>query len=344
MIEGRYFLPASSLARPARLWRAAGELRLAIEEDEEVLHPSLVRVSERLANVPRKFLFEDGSVFEAAPDADVDEFVGSHGHFFTRLSRLETSLGFAAIAAVVTVVLLLSIYRYGLPLAAAGAAAVTPPVVTQAMERGTLETVERIFFSDSRLDDSEKARVSGLFDELTALSRESGQSSANYHLLLRDGGKIGANALALPGGTIIVTDQLVKLAKSDDEIAGVIAHEIGHVTGRHSLKQIYRILGVGFMIGVIGGDSGQIVDDFVTQASALQTLAYTREFEADADARSVELMVRAGRDPTAFVDLLDRITAGGSGAKKTGWLSTHPGTADRRDAVTKHAVELGWEK
>ena len=60
---------------------------------------------------------------------------------------------------------------------------------------------------------------------------------------------------ALPGGTVILTDQLVALAKNDDEIAGVLAHEIGHVKHRHSLKQLYRVLGIGFMISVIGGDS-----------------------------------------------------------------------------------------
>ncbi|MCG6857196.1 MAG: M48 family metallopeptidase [Salaquimonas sp.] len=344
MIEGRYFPPGESRAMPARLWGAAGDLRLAVGDSDEVLHPRLAHLSDRLANVPRKFSFGDGAVFEAAPEADVDGFLDTHHSFFSRLSRLEANWRFVAVAAVVTIGLLFSIYRFGMPLAASAAAAVTPSVVSAAMERGTLETVERVFFSKSKLSEDDQARVHRLFDELVETSKgEAGLKGANLRVLLRDGGVVGANALALPGGTVIVTDQLVKLAKSDDEIAGVIAHEIGHVAGRHSLKQVYRVLGIGFMIGVIGGDASQIVDDFVTQASALQTLAYTRAFEAEADAHSVRLMMKDGRDPTAFVDLLDRMAKKHPGAKKTGWLSTHPGTEDRRDAVEKLAKELGWK-
>ena len=162
-------------------------------------------------------------------------------------------------------------------------------------------------------------------------------------MLFRDGGALGANAFALPGGTIVITDQLIELAENDDEIAGVLAHEIAHVQNRHSLQQIYRVLGIGFMIGIIGGDSSQIIDDVVTQAAALQQLAYTREFEEDADRRSVEIMVAAGRDPTAFVDLLDRITGKARAERDTGWLSTHPGNRDRRKAVTDLARQLGWD-
>jgi predicted Zn-dependent protease len=90
----------------------------------------------------------------------------------------------------------------------------------------------------------------------------------------------------------------------------------------------------------------------VSQASALQQLSYSREFEDRADRRSVEIMVAAKRNPVVFVALIDRIIAEASGVTdvaaddatgdKTGWFSTHPGTADRRATVETHAKELGW--
>jgi predicted Zn-dependent protease len=163
-------------------------------------------------------------------------------------------------------------------------------------------------------------------------------------LILRDGGRLDANAFALPGGTIVVTDQLVKLAQSEDEYAGVLAHEIGHVQNRHQLQQIYRLLGISFMIGLIGGDSSQIIDQVIGQAATLQSLAYSREFENDADKRSVEIMVKAGRNPVAFVALLERITKDIPGTKRTNWLSTHPGNEDRRKSVTEIAKSLNWNQ
>jgi predicted Zn-dependent protease len=161
-------------------------------------------------------------------------------------------------------------------------------------------------------------------------------------LEFRDGGRLGANAIALPGGTIILTDQLVALAKSEDEIAGVLAHEIGHVTERHSLRQIYRALGIGFMAAVIIGDTSQLLDNVIAQAAVLDTLSYSRQFERDADAKSVELMTAAGRDPVAFISLLDRIfEKAGVDSDDAGWLSTHPGNENRREEVQKKIDALG---
>ena len=341
MIEGRYFQPEAARAEPARLWGERGDLRLMVGDDETVHRPVLVSVSDRLGNVPRKLTFADGGVFEALPDADVDSLLDSHGSFFTRLSRLEASWKFVAVACVATLLLLAGLYRYGLPALAAGAAAVTPNIVVQSMDKGTLETVDRLLLSQTKTSAARQSEVKALFDDV---AKASGHVDPPLNLLFRNGGRVGANAFALPGGTIVITDELIKLAKSDDEIAGVLAHEIGHVAGQHSLKQLYRVLGISFMIGVIGGDSGQLVDDVVSQASALQTFAYTRQFEADADRQSVETMIRAGRNPLAFVDLLDRIGNDRPGSDETGWLDTHPGNKDRRAATEALAKELGWRE
>src|SRR6185436_5206099 len=148
-----------------------------------------------------------------------------------------------------------------------------------------------------------------------ALQGHAGSAGQGARLLFRDAPRIGANAFALPGGTIVLTDGLVAAAQSDDEILGVLAHEVGHVEGRHSLQQIYRAAGLAVMALLIAGDSSEIVDNVVSQASALTLLSYSRGFEADADQRSVALMQAAGRDPGAFLDLIDRLSAGAKGPR-----------------------------
>ena len=341
MIDGRYFSPLQSGSLPARLWGVSGDLRLQVEGEAQVRCPRLVLLSDKLGAVPRKFTFADGSVFEAPAQADVDSLMASHGSFFSMLSRLEASRSFVAFAAIGVLLLLTGTYRFGVPLMASGAAAITPSIAVELMEQGTLQTLDKLFFSPAAIDAGRQREVQAVFDDLAKVSR---QSEPPLQLLFRDGGPIDANALALPGGTIVITDQLIRLATNDDEIAGVLAHEIGHVQNRHQLKQIYRLLGISFMIGLIGGDSSQIIDQVVGQAAAIQSLAYTREFEADADRRSVEIMSEAGRNPLAFVALLDRITKGSPGSKNTGWLSTHPGTDDRRQSVTDYARSLNRDE
>lgn len=334
MIEGRYFPAMRSESKTARLWRADGQLWLQIDGEPKPRRPHLSSLSEKLGGVPRKFVFEDGGSFEAPGHADVDGLMQTRGSFFSVLSRVEANWKLAGVAVLVTIALLFGIHRHGLPLAASLAAHATPAELTELMNAGVLKSADMTMLGQSRTPQDRQEKLSELFQELAGVS---GQTRPDLELVFRDGLGLGPNAFALPGGTIILTDQLINLAKSDDEIAGVIAHEIAHIECRHGLQQIYRVLGLAFMVGLVAGDSGQIVNDVVSQAAALQSLAYSRAFETEADHRSVEIMIAAGRDPLAFINLLERITGGGEAS----YLSTHPATKDRRKSVQEKARELG---
>lgn len=340
-VEGRFFKAGSSASIKAWLEKR-GELALITLEDVSGNQPqkfsaSIVAISDRLASVSRKITLEDGSVFEARDSERIDEMFATKANFFGRLSRVESSFKLVTLIAVCTVLLLVGTYRYGLPALANGAARITPSGVLTLMDKGTLSTVDFSLFSKSKLEEGRRKEIAGIFKELAT---QSGQSNPPLQLLFRDGGRLGANAIALPGGTIVITDQLIAEAKSDDEIAGVLGHEIGHVELRHSLRQIYRVLGIGFMISVIGGDSGQLVEDVIGQAVALESLSYTRSFETESDYRSAELMVGLERDPFAFIELLKRITNDKGDKSNTGWLSTHPGTFDRTATIKEYINTL----
>ncbi|GAB1582648.1 hypothetical protein PPNSA23_25910 [Phyllobacterium phragmitis] len=129
---------------------------------------------------------------------------------------------------------------------------------------------------------------------------------------------MGPNAFALPDGTIIVTDALTDLAPGDDMVLGVLAHEIGHVVHEHTLRRLYRAAGVSALIMLIGGDIGSGLEDVLTRGSALITLSYSLEQEADR--YSIDLMARAGRDPAAIADS-SRFCATSSGIPTTAIFS-----------------------
>jgi len=293
-------------------------------------------IADKLGNLPRKIYLTGDSVFECSDNEAVDSFFNRSDHFFSRMTKAEGSLKFVAMAVVATFVCLFGLYRYGLPAVASAAANVTPPAVVATMDTSTLQTVDRVMFRETSLSEERQAELTAIFDELVEIS---GQTNPPLKLEFRDGHRLGANAIALPGGTIILTDQLEALAENDDQLAGVLAHEIGHVEHKHSLRQLYRALGLGFMIGVIGGDSGQIVEDVVAQAALLDTFSFSRAFETEADLHSVEIMIKAGRDPMAVVDLLDLIVRDydiDPETEESGWLSTHPANKERRASVQAH--------
>lgn len=147
-----------------------------------------------------------------------------------------------------------------------------------------------------------------------------------------------ANAIALPGGHIYVFEGLVRRSRSPDELASVIAHEIGHVAHRDGTRSLLQSAGLSFLFGMLLGDftGGGVV---VIAARTVVQSAYSREVEAAADLYGVRLVARMGGDARAFAAILDRI----SGAIEPGVniLRDHPQTKDRIAAVVANAAAVG---
>lgn len=143
------------------------------------------------------------------------------------------------------------------------------------------------------------------------------------------------NAFALPGGHVFVLSGLLHKAESRDEVAGVIAHELGHVALRHHVRAAVRQLGVGAAAGMLLGDSSGLGAMLAAGAGQLFDLAFSREQEEAADAYAVALTARAGFDPAAVGHLLERMEGPLS---PPSLLRTHPSGPDRRRTLEKLAA------
>lgn len=137
------------------------------------------------------------------------------------------------------------------------------------------------------------------------------------------------NAVALPGGKVILFDGLVKEAKSPDEVAGVLAHEIGHVRKRHVMQGLIRQMGLSVVLGGMDSTGGSAL------GSAL-SLSYTRGSESEADGYSIDALRKAKISPIATANFFDRL-AEMSGEKTTsrisavtGYISSHPLSSERK--------------
>jgi predicted Zn-dependent protease len=151
------------------------------------------------------------------------------------------------------------------------------------------------------------------------------------------------NAFAIPGGYIFVTTGLLILAENEHEVAGVLSHEISHVTARHVAQMIERskrlniatlaAMIAGMLVGGAagGGQGGQAAAAMAMASAQALTLKYTRENEVDADQNSLQYMIKAGYDPhgiITFLNRMDKISLA-SAPKIPPYLSTHPVTENR---------------
>lgn len=140
------------------------------------------------------------------------------------------------------------------------------------------------------------------------------------------------NAFALPGGKVVVNSGLILKSDNWNEIQGVLAHEISHVTLRHHVRGVINNQGFFFVVSALLGGYSDVVAVISGYGSQLESLMYSRRFEFEADNRAFEYMTRAGIDPQGmitFFEKLQRMHGDTLNNSYTTILSTHPPTADR---------------
>jgi predicted Zn-dependent protease len=140
------------------------------------------------------------------------------------------------------------------------------------------------------------------------------------------------NAVTLPGGRIVIFDGLLQAARSPDEVAGVIGHEIGHVRGRDVMESLLRQLGLSVLLGGMEGHVGGYTN-------ALLATAYSREAEARADGSAIRLLADARVSPVPTAAFFDRLSKGNAGSEKMfAYIANHPLSADRAARFRRSAV------
>jgi beta-barrel assembly-enhancing protease len=152
------------------------------------------------------------------------------------------------------------------------------------------------------------------------------------------------NAFALPGGRVFVTSGLLEELEHPDELAAVLAHEIGHVKARDSMIALYRHLGLGFFLEAVTGGTG-VAQQILLLSGQMAELRYTRAQETRADAFAIATMRAAGFDPEALARAFERISARVENIREEPdrlaipeWMMSHPNVGSRIDAARAAAT------
>jgi predicted Zn-dependent protease len=173
-------------------------------------------------------------------------------------------------------------------------------------------------------------------DRLVARLAETAPQRVQFDVRVLDLGV--KNAVALPGGRIYLYRGLLEEAESADEIAGVLAHEIGHVAHRDNLRALIQTGGTSFLLGLLFGDVAAR-GTLVRLGRMAVDAAYSRPVESAADRFAADTMLALGRSPRAVGVLLERIAPDGGPIPPV--LSSHPLTKERLDALPQPKEPLG---
>jgi hypothetical protein len=157
------------------------------------------------------------------------------------------------------------------------------------------------------------------------------------------------NAFALPGGPMFLNRGMMEAAKTEGEVAGVMAHELSHVILRHGTAQATKAqkFQIGAVAGqilgaIVGGTAGSVIAQGSQFGLGTYFLRYSREYEREADLLGAQLMARAGYDPRQMANMFRTIEKEGGGGGPE-WLSDHPNPGNRYEAINREAASLRVE-
>ena len=341
MVHALYFDGISARQLAVTLHAAPGMIEVRGEGVQRAEPLSAVRISSKLGSSPRLIYFSGGAHCQVGNHAEFEGLLRDAGVApQSLLARLENSWRHAVAATLLFVVFLFATFTWGLPWAAQLAAEKVPPRLTAQLDAHFVQSLDDGMTQASKLSQARQAALRKRFYAL-----RDANILPPHTLLFRNSPAIGANAFALPGGTVVVTDQLVQLADGDEEVLAVLAHELGHVKERHPLRQLLQSSVVGLAMAWYLGDVSTLL---AAAPTMLLETSYSRNFERRADRYATELLRMNGIAPTKLADMLEKLVTAHSAAKKGGktrndgktgndgkaarifeLISTHPDTGER---------------
>ncbi|MFP5392462.1 MAG: M48 family metallopeptidase [Gammaproteobacteria bacterium] len=292
---------------------------------------SKMEIAERLEHAPRVLRFPDGAFIETS-DPNLDHMLAANRYVEPRVVRWQRNWPLSLLALILLVGMLGASYQYALPWAVDRAVAHLPTDLETRLGDQGLELMDEGYMSASELPKAEQARIAARFAQLR---QPRGERTA-YRLEFRSSG-VGPNAFALPNGVIVMTDEMVEMAKDDDALMGVLAHELGHLQRRHSLRNVLQTLGMGALVNVWMGDVSSLL---TTLPTLMLSQHYSRNFERESDQYAIDMLQHNGIALAPLASLFERMRESqrarsakrgraGSADETPDYLSSHPSDAER---------------
>ena len=327
-IRGELFDGQVARGRPVEITVEADAVRIAGEDVAPIALPRASIVPDTpVTGVARRLHLPAGIVVETADQAGVTAAWPSPPGFGRLGDGLEHYWLATLAAGALGVTVLWLVVAFALPAAAEPVARSISPEIERAIGKHTLATLDQLYAEPTELDAEQRRHVRGL---VTAFMRGEDDISP-WRLEFRRMG--GPNAFALPGNTIVVTDELVTFARNDDELLAVLAHEIGHLRERHATRLVLQQSGIAVLATAVAGDAVGMTFLAAALPAMLLDAQYSRAFEEEADAAAIEQLRRHGRSPKAFADVMRRFAADPRTSEPDDplfrYLSTHPATEER---------------
>jgi len=287
-----------------------------------------VKITSRLGSTPREICLGNGELFVSEDNDSIDKMNEHFGEKNSLIHGLESKMMSVITASILTVIIIWGVVVYGIPASAKMIANKMPAVLSEQFG-GSLTILDKTVFDPSELDLDQQTRITDLMSPFLKHHQ-----TLNPKINFRSGMK--ANALALPNGDIVFTDDFINLVENDEQLLAVLFHELGHLKHKHLARRVLQDSMITLMVILITGDIDTI--DILTGIPTLiLDLSYSREFEIEADTYALEQLNLHNMPLESFSSVMqlldnyyhDEIEEDDFNSNIPNFLMTHPATKDR---------------
>ena len=223
-------------------------------------------------------------------------------------------------------------HTFAIPSLAGRVAFSLPDSIADAVSSQALAILDNGLLKPTELDPDRTADLRRAFGRAVI---ETASDASRCRLEFRKSPLVGPNAFALPSGLVVITDELVALAETDEELEAILFHELAHVKNRHALRMVIQDAGIFLVVSALAGDLSGISSAAASLPTVLAQSGYSREFEREADRFAVQYLLRRKSGVTPFQDILRRLSRTREALPGEAVFSTHPVTEERLQDMDK---------
>jgi Zn-dependent protease with chaperone function len=322
-LQAEYFDGRSGQAHPVRL--RTQDRELLIEGDAVALRVPLrdLRWPERQRHGTRRIVLDSGGIVRCADAAAFDAFARSAGAGESITVRVQQSWKLTLAAVLVLIGVAVAGYRWGLPAAAHAVLAFVPDAVDERVGASAYDAIAPWLLKPSRVAPERQQRLRSTFEQAVTRAH-SPRAAARIQLRFHAAPRLGTNAFALPGGIIVVSDEMLqRLDQRDDVVLGVLGHELAHVQRRHGMRLLVQTTLLGAATSVAFGDFSTLLAGV---PALLGQLGYSRDLEREADDDAVAFLHANGISPLVMITLFEAL-ARPAGAPRGAQAASEPASA-----------------
>jgi Zn-dependent protease with chaperone function len=350
-----HFDGVSARARRVQLSIQAGELHVDGDGVAQRVPLAEVQWPERTRHGARVAHFRHGGAVQALDAAAWDAWVREAGVYESLVVKAQQSWRRSLAAVLLVVALAAAGYQWGVPWLARAALAGLPASADRAIGDAALSSFDGVLLLPSAVPAARQQQLREAFARAAERADPAGQRPTyelRFHTSPKFGSgpqartRLGPNAFALPGGIVVVTDEMLQLLQGrDDVLIGVLGHELGHVRRRHGMRMLVQATLIGTAASIAWGDFSTVL---AAAPALLGQSAYSRDFEREADDDAIRLLRANGLSPAVMAELFERLRASRPAGHDDAVqdtlnlgiaLASHPADAERmqhfRDAAAR---------